>query len=267
MPIERLTEKREFLNCNISIGSYRAFINTLTLNAATLTSTTVCVANVHMLVEANQDIFMQAILNRADVVTPDGMPLAKGLEIIYGAKQDRVAGMDLLPSLIEEAAKRGIGVFFYGSTDEVLNAMIKRATSEYPHLNVAGAYSPPFRAMTEEEDQEVISMINKVQPGFVFVGLGCPKQEKWMFKMQGKIHSVMIGLGGAFPVYARTQTRAPQWMQDKGLEWLFRLYQEPGRLWKRYLVTNTIFMKLFAQEYYHKVIRGKVSHKERENWV
>jgi N-acetylglucosaminyldiphosphoundecaprenol N-acetyl-beta-D-mannosaminyltransferase len=149
--------------------------------------------------------------------------------------------MDLLPILIEESAKRKRSIYFYGSTVEVLDNIKKRINFDHPSLGIK-MYSPPFRLLTEKEDQDVIKEINCFNPDFVFVALGCPKQEKWMAQHKGKINSCMIGLGGAFPVYAGLQNRAPKWMSNNSLEWLYRFFLEPKRLLRRYFVTNFLFI-------------------------
>ncbi|WP_345985240.1 WecB/TagA/CpsF family glycosyltransferase [Sulfurimonas sp. HSL-1656] len=213
-------------------------------------SSYVCVVNVHMTMEAHRDAAFGAVVNNADIATPDGMPIAKAMKLLYGIEQDRVAGMDLLPDLMGECEKRGKSVFLYGSTDEILEKIVVRAKQELPNLTI-DAYSPPFRTLSPEEKEEIVSRINAKNPGFVFVALGCPKQEKWMAEHLGSIDSCMIGLGGSFEVYAGVKTRAPDWMQKYSLEWLYRLIQEPGRLWKRYLTTNIPFILLLIKQWAH----------------
>lgn len=257
MPIERILEKRELLHCNINIGSYQTFIKFLTQRAAKLKSSYICVANVHMLIEAHKNPSFAQILKNADMVTPDGAPVALGLKLLYGVHQDRVAGMDIMPSLISESSKSGIGIYFYGSTVPVLNAIKVKINQLYPEAKIAGMHSPPFRKLTVAEEDVIVEKINKSGAGFVFVALGCPKQEIWMASMKGRINAVMIGLGGAFPVFAGTQSRAPKWMQEYSLEWLYRLIQEPGRLWKRYFYTNSLFLILFMLELMKVKILGK----------
>ena len=233
--------KKEILGVNISIGSFRLFIERLFLLSADKFSSYVCVCNVHMLIEAKNKNSFNELLNKADVVTPDGKPVAQALSFKYNYNQERVAGMDLLPILIEESAKRKRSIYFYGSTVEVLDNIKKRINFDHPSLEIK-MYSPPFRLLTEKEDQDVIKEINCFNPDFVFVALGCPKQEKWMAQHKGRINSCMIGLGGAFPVYAGLQNRAPKWMSNNSLEWLYRLFLEPKRLLRRYFVTNFLFI-------------------------
>ncbi len=200
-----------------------------------------------MCIEAFQSKEFALVVNSADIVTSDGKPLCVGLKWVYGINQERVAGMDLTPSLFEEAASKGIKVFLYGSTDIVLDKIQQIAKERYPKLCIAGAISPPFRLLSEEEVQNDINTINDSGAGIVLVALGCPKQEKWMYRMRGSINAVMIGVGGAFPVFAELQPRAPKWMQDYSLEWLQRLLLDPKRLFKRYFHTNTLFVFLLLK--------------------
>jgi N-acetylglucosaminyldiphosphoundecaprenol N-acetyl-beta-D-mannosaminyltransferase len=241
-------KKRRVVSLDISTGPYNSFVDKINQLANESVSSYVCVANVHMTIEAWQNPDFAAVVNNADIATPDGMPLAKSLKLLYGIDQQRVAGMDLLPDLIAEADKKGLSVFFYGSTDEVLEKINARINREYPAVKIAGVYSPPFRVLSEQEESEIVATINDSGANMVMVALGCPKQELWMAKHKGKIDAVMLGVGGAFPVYAGTQSRAPMWMQKYSLEWLYRLGQEPRRLFKRYFVTNSLFVLLLMRE-------------------
>ncbi|MFP5040207.1 WecB/TagA/CpsF family glycosyltransferase [Parasediminibacterium sp. JCM 36343] len=240
--------KKDFLSIKLTLGSYGNFVSEIVNLAKAKTSAYVCVANVHMLVEAFQNKVFGNIVCNADITTPDGMPLVVALKWLYGIKQDRVAGMDLLPSLLEEAENQQLPIFFYGGTDEMIASTAIYISKHYPALSNIGYYSPPFRPLTIEEEQAVISKINHSGAGMVFVILGCPKQEKWMASMRGKINAVMVGIGGALPVMIGLQKRAPEWMQRNSLEWLYRLSQEPKRLFKRYFVTNSVFIFLVLKE-------------------
>lgn len=223
--------------------------------AKSRTSDYVCVANVHMLVEAYHDARFAAIVNDADVVTPDGMPLAKGLQLLYGQRQDRVAGMDLLPDLLAKAEQEHLRCFIYGGSEAMLAQSRKYMDAHFPHL-VCGYYSPPFRMLTTAELKQDAMRINNFGAHLVFVALGCPKQEKWMASMKGVVQAYMLGIGGALPVMVGMQQRAPEWMRKASLEWLYRLAQEPKRLFKRYAVTNTLFLYLFGKSYWRKLVRG-----------
>ncbi|WP_416667478.1 WecB/TagA/CpsF family glycosyltransferase [Egbenema bharatensis] len=211
------------------------------------TSKTVCVANVHMLMEAHSSSDFASTLLNADLVTPDGMPLVWLMNLL-GKRQDRVAGMDILAALCQEISSRDISVFFVGSEPEILQQMKVRLNREFPDLQIAGMEPLPFRPLTPAEDREIINKINQSGAGIVFVSLGCPKQEIWMNQHQGKIHAVMVGLGGVFPVYAGIHKRAPSWVRQSGFEWLYRLIQEPRRLWKRYFTTIPPFLYLATKQ-------------------
>ena len=202
----------------------------------------VCVANVHMLVEARQRPEFREVLETADLVTPDGMPLVWMMRRGGNPCQERVAGMDLLPALCVRAADEGVPVFFLGATQEVLDAMRSRLQAEVPQLKIAGMVAPPFRPLAPAENRALVDTINRSGARILLIALGCPKQEEWMYRNRDQIGAVMVGLGAAFGVYAGLQRRAPHAMQRSGLEWLFRLSQEPKRLWKRYLVTNLRFL-------------------------
>ncbi len=202
-----------------------------------------------MIIEAHWDSKFADLVNKADLVTPDGMPLAKAMKLLYSIEQDRVAGMDLLPDLLKNAEVEKLGVFFYGGTDEMLAKTQEYIQKNYPKLNKQQYLSPPFRPLTTDEETDVIKQINDSGAQLVFVALGCPKQEKWMASMKGRINACMLGIGGALPVMIGMQKRAPMWMQKISLEWLYRLIQEPRRLFKRYLITNTLFLfLLFLQK-------------------
>lgn len=201
----------------------------------------VTICNAHVVVTAAQDKAYGAIINASDMATPDGAPVAWMLRRQGFAGQSRISGPDLMWSLCERAASEGIHVYCYGSTDETLALLKQRLNAAFPVLGVT-MESPPFRSLSPQEDAEAVERINTSGAGLVFVGLGCPKQERWMAKHRGQVQAVMLGVGAAFDFHAGTVNRAPLWMQRHGLEWLHRLCSEPRRLWKRYLVTNTLFV-------------------------
>lgn len=236
-------KKRKIIKSFISIGRYEEFMTNILKLSQESKSSYVCVSNVHMNIEAYRNDDFCDIVNNADIVTPDGMPLAKAMKLLYGIEQDRVAGMDLMPDLMQVSERKNLSIYLYGSTDDVLDKIKVKAKKEFPNLELH-AYSPSFKELSAEEKSDIVDEINSKNPDFVFVALGCPKQEKWMAEHKGKIHSCMIGLGGAFEVYAGVKDRAPKWMQDYALEWLYRLIQDPKRLWKRYMVTNTFYVLL-----------------------
>lgn len=227
-------------------------------------SRVVCVANVHMLMEAYWNPVFARILENADMVTPDGMPLVWMIRQV-GIPQDRVAGMDMLLSLCNLAPLYNVSVFFLGSKPEVLEKMQTKVLNEFPHLKVAGFKSLPFRPLTQAEDDALIKEINNSGAGLIFVSLGCPKQEKFIHQHRGKIRAVMIGIGAVFPVYAGFHNRAPEWVRESGLEWFYRLVQEPNRLFGRYAKTIPPFMLLATKQLlteYHWLDRVKKQYSE-----
>jgi N-acetylglucosaminyldiphosphoundecaprenol N-acetyl-beta-D-mannosaminyltransferase len=246
--IEAGMKTKELIHMKISLGSYKNFVENLMRLARFKQSSYVCVANVHMFVESYKSESFKKIVNNAVVVTPDGQPLTLGLRFLYGIKQERVAGMDLLPDLLASAEELKIPVAFYGGTQEMLDRTAIYLKNNYPRLLVPKLFSPPFRTLTPEEELPVIDMLNQSGAGIIFVVLGCPKQEKWMSSMQNRVQALMIGIGGALPVLVGMQKRSPVWMQRRGLEWLFRLSQEPRRLFKRYATTNSYFIYLLLKE-------------------
>lgn len=204
-------------------------------------SSYVAICNSHSVVTAADDPEFRLALSQADMATADGMPVAWMMRRLGYPDQQRINGPDLMLHYCEAAARSGTSIYLYGSTDPVLAQLVGRLETLFPGLRIAGTYSPPFRPLTEVEDAEICRRIDESGAGVVFVSLGCPKQEKWMHAHRGRIPAVMIGVGAAFDYHAGTLSRAPAWMRDRGLEWLHRLASEPRRLWKRYLVTNTLF--------------------------
>ncbi|HQW86759.1 MAG TPA: WecB/TagA/CpsF family glycosyltransferase [Flavobacteriales bacterium] len=236
--------KRAVVDVGITLGSFDDHVRMIAALGAAHRSSYVCCVNAHMAVEAARDPAFAAVVNSADLATADGMPLLRCLQWIGGERQDRVAGNDLMPALLARAAEQGLSVYLYGGREEVLTRIRDRAARELPALRIAGVHAPPFRALSDAEMKADADRINASGAHIVMVSLGCPKQERWMAAMRPSVNAVMLGLGGAFLLYAGVDTRAPKWMRDLSLEWLYRLALEPGRLWKRYLVTNTFFLVL-----------------------
>lgn len=211
-------------------------------------SKVVCIANVHMLIEAHRDQGFAPILSSADLITPDGMPLVWMLKLQGVRQQDRVAGLDVMLALCEKASADGVSMFFLGSQSVILEQMRARLEREFPDLKIAGMESLPFRPMTVAEDEAIVQKLNQSGAGILFLSLGCPKQEKWMSAHKDRVQMVMIGVGGVFPVYAGIQRRAPRVVRLAGFEWLYRLLQEPQRLWGRYAGTIPIFLWLALKQ-------------------
>ncbi|MBI1767597.1 MAG: WecB/TagA/CpsF family glycosyltransferase [Bacteroidetes bacterium] len=237
-------KRKKILNSIISIGDYQAFIDEIFHFAKSKIPSYVCFANVHMIIEAYHNKTFQKMINEANLVAPDGRPLSLFLRLSEGIKQDRVCGMDILPDLLKQAEATRKSVYFYGTTEELLKIIAQKAKNEFPALNIVGYYSPPFRALSEKEDEAITEKIRAAQPDLVFVSLGCPKQERWMAEHKNKLNACLLGFGQAFKVYAGVEKRLPKWMRNLSLEWAYRLYLEPGRLWKRYMYTNSYFLFL-----------------------
>jgi N-acetylglucosaminyldiphosphoundecaprenol N-acetyl-beta-D-mannosaminyltransferase len=238
----------------VSMGGYQDYVQQIIRLAVARTSSYVCFANVHMLMEAYQLPEFNQVVNEADIVAPDGRPLSILMRHHYGIDQQRACGMDMFKDILEAAQQHQVSVFFYGSTPEVLETVTTKAKQEFTSLKIAGSFSPPFRPLTPEEDQAVVNLIKASEAQLLFVSLGCPKQEKWMFEHRGQVAACMLGLGQAFLVYAGLEKRLPPWARDLSLEWLYRLYLEPKRLWKRYLKSNSMFLFLAGKSIFlHKL--------------
>ncbi len=230
------------LSVHIDAVGWSDAVDRLVAWGRTRKSRYVTICNVHVVVSASRDVAYRDVINSSDLATPDGAPVAWMLRRLGFVNQPRISGPDLMAVLCERCATGGIPVYFYGSTEGTLAALAKRLRIVFPGLGIAGMESPPFRPLSVEEDAASVERINASGAGIVFVGLGCPKQECWMAEHRGRVNAVMIGVGAAFDFHAGTIRRAPQWMQNTGLEWLHRLCSEPRRLWRRYLVTNTLFV-------------------------
>jgi len=212
----------------------------------------VCCCNVHSVVTARQDEKFGQVVAQADMATADGAPVAWFLRKLGFKGQQRINGPDLMWRCCAEAEITGVSVYLFGSTPETLKLLDAKLKKNFPRLVIAGIHSPAFGTVSEEVKRAEIEHINASGAGLVFVGLGCPKQEWWIAKNRGVVSGVMMGVGAAFDYHAGTLKRAPLWMQNSGLEWLHRLASEPRRLWKRYLVTNSIFVVTAVRQLYFK---------------
>lgn len=209
-----------------------------------------CVSNVHTTVMSYENPEYRAIQNGGIMAIPDGGPLSSmGRKHGFDMMQ-RTTGPSYLEEILKLSEQYGWRHYFYGATEETLAKLRIELLQKYPNLQIADMYSPPFRPLSDEENKQIIEQINETKPDFVWVGLGAPKQERWMAAHQGKIQGFMVGVGAAFDYLAGNIKRAPNWMQQSNMEWLYRLLQDPKRLFKRYLETNTKFI-------WHAIIRGK----------
>jgi N-acetylglucosaminyldiphosphoundecaprenol N-acetyl-beta-D-mannosaminyltransferase len=234
------------LGTRVDSTSYHEATAVITEWAAQNLSKYVCVATVSQVMEGHDAPAFQAVMNQADLVTPDGMPLVWGLRLLGWKGATRVYGPDLTPIVLARAAADGLPVGFYGGSPEVLEQFVQAMTARFPELKAAYAFSPPFRPLTPAEDQQVVQEIKESGARILFVATGNPAQELWMAAHRGKVPAVMIGVGAAFDFLTGAKRQAPRWMMGIGLEWLFRLATEPRRLWKRYLKHNPRFVVLFA---------------------
>ena len=230
------------LGTNINVTDMEKTVRYMETHLEELRGHYICVSNVHTTVTAYRNPQYRAVQNGAAMNIPDGKPLS--IVQRMGGEKDagRVPGPDLMPELFALSEKKGSRHYFYGSTQETLDALKERLAEKYPEMTVAGMYSPPFRPMTEEEDREAVERINAAKPDFIWVGLGAPKQEKWMAEHEGRLCGVMLGVGAGFDFHAGTVKRAPKWMQEICMEWLYRIGQDPKRLLVRYLDTNFSFV-------------------------
>lgn len=220
------------------------------------TNAYVTLSNVHMVVESLLNKKFNAIVSNATLRLADGMPLCHATRLIYSEKLERIAGMDLLPAILHVAEQESLSIYFLGSQEHIMQKFFERLHQEHPRLKVAG-YNTAMVSCELEKNQALIEEINTSGADIVCVCLGCPKQETWMSISSPFIPAVMLGLGAAFAVYAGELSRAPLWMQKASLEWLHRLIQDPVRLWKRYFVTNSIFLGLiFVQFLCHHTMKS-----------
>lgn len=227
--------------------SWDTAINKLLAWARSRQSRYVAICNAHLVVTASNNLAYREVINGADMATPDGAPVAWMLRKQGYRTQPRISGPDLMWKLCERAQDENLSIYCFGSTATTLSLLNDALIRSFPRLQFT-MESPAFRDLTPEEDEEVVQRINMSGASIVFVGLGCPKQERWMAEHRGRIHAVMLGVGAAFDFHAGSVKRAPEWMRDYGLEWLHRLIAEPRRLWRRYLVTNTQFIIKAAKQ-------------------
>ncbi len=230
------------LGADIDTLEWSTVLATLSTWAHKQESRYICICNAHSIVTARQDKAFSTAIAQADMATPDGAPVAWMIRRLGFKTQQRINGPDLMWNYCAQAAQQHESIYLYGGTSATLQELQCRLARVFPGLRVAGAESPPFRPLTADEDAAVVARINASGAGTVWVSLGCPKQELWMAAHRGRVNAVMIGVGAAFEYHAGVIPRAPRWMQNSGLEWLHRLYTEPRRLWRRYLVTNTLFI-------------------------
>lgn len=251
----RKVDKSKIPTCNI-MGVNIAAINMDWLLSFTdqyikeLRGDYMCVSNVHTTVTAYENESYRTVQNGGIMAIPDGGPLSAVGQKRGHEKMRRTTGPGYMTEILKRSSEKGWKHYFYGSTEETLERLKTVLEKDYPDIQVVGMYSPPFGPVNPEEDLDIITQINEASPDFVWVGLGAPKQEKWMAAHQGKIEGFMVGVGAAFDYLVGNIKRAPKWMQDKNMEWAYRLMQEPKRLFSRYWHSNTKFI-------WYACIRGK----------
>ena len=247
-----INEYCKILDVYISAVNMQETVNYLTTQIEDIRGQYVCIANVHTTVTAHKDADYRNIQNHSVLTLPDGNPLSVACRKCGFADTTRVTGPDLMTELFKLSESNGYRHYFYGSSQNTLLHLEKCLKENYPKLVIAGMYSPPYRTLTEEEEKIDIDRINQTNPDYIWIGLGAPKQERWMYRNQGKLHGLMIGVGAGFDFHAGLIKRAPIWMQRLSLEWLFRLAQSPKYLWKRYFRTNGYYIfKQICGKAYH----------------
>ena len=241
----------EILGVPLALTDYERTIEWMDATIATGQRGYVCVAAVHTVMACQEDPELRAAVLGSDLTVPDGQPLVWAMNALGHDLSSRVYGPDLMARYCERAALTGARMFLYGGRNQgALVQLALNLRTRYPGLNIAGGYAPPFRALTGEEQDFVLDEINRSQADVVWVGIGVPKQEKWMAAMRGRLRApVLVGVGAAFDFHAGLVSQAPRWMQSMGLEWAYRLLQEPGRLWRRYLRYNPRFVAGFLRQW------------------
>ena len=239
-------ESRHILGLRVDCTHYAEAVELIYQLSRSQRGASVCVATVHMVMEAYDDPDYRRVVNGADLVTSDGVPLVWGLRLLGLPRAERVYGPTLTPKLCAKAEATGCRVGFLGGTAETLAALSRQLRRDFPKLDIVFSHAPPFRPLTPDEDASLVAAIEAAGVQILFVGLGCPKQERWMAEHRDRLHCTSVGVGAAFDFIAGSKLQAPGWLQRAGLEWLFRLSTEPGRLWRRYLYNNPRFIWAFA---------------------
>jgi N-acetylglucosaminyldiphosphoundecaprenol N-acetyl-beta-D-mannosaminyltransferase len=239
---------RDVLGMRVDATSYEDASRRVVWWAQEGRSAYVCVASVHMVMETFDSKAFREVVNGADLITPDGRPLMWALRSLGVKGASQVRGTDLTTHVVEHAAREKVQIGLYGGTPESLDSFVRVLEARYPEVKVACRIAPPFRPLTAEEDEDVTREIVASGARILFVGIGCPKQERWMAGHKGRIPAVMLGVGAAFDFHTGRVRQAPHWMQVAGLEWVFRLVMDPRRLWKRYAKHNPRFVGLFLRQ-------------------
>lgn len=237
------------LGVNVSASSYSEVVEKCEQWARNGESRTVLFVSMHGIMEAHDKPAFRADMNTADLANPDGMPVVWALRAFGARNANRVYGPDTTVALLRAAQESGIPIGFYGGDEATLAKLVFEVEKQYPGVNVAFRMSPPFRKLSDEEDEAIVKEINDSGVRWLFIGLGCPKQENWVFAHKGRVNAVLLAVGAAFDFVAGTKPQAPRWMMRNGLEWAFRLASEPRRLAGRYFKNIPRFMVLVAYQW------------------
>lgn len=248
------------LGMRVDVTSYADTSRRVLRYANEARSAYVCVANVHMTMEAHDSQAFRTVVNEADLVVPDGVPLVWAARLLGKKHTKQVRGANLVLEVAERAASEGVPIALYGGTPESLSDFVRLLERRYPGLRITCAISPPFRPLTPEEDEEYTRLISASGARILFVGIGCPRQERWMAAHRDRIPAVMLGVGAAFDFHTGRIRQAPRWMQRAGLEWVFRLAMDPKRLWRRYARHNPRFIALFLVQLARTGLGGGKAH-------
>ncbi|HAC91286.1 MAG TPA: glycosyltransferase [Planctomycetaceae bacterium] len=236
-------KKVNVLGMGVSCVDYQSAVSSIVFAAKQGLSGLVSCHSVHAVVTLTSTAQLQDMINQFDLITPDGQPVRWAMNWLHRAKlKERVYGPELMLRLCAQAQQDAMPVYLYGGNEIVSEKLCAALQDKFPGLIIAGAEAPPFRPLTLEEDLQVAKRINASGAKLIFIGLGCPKQDQFAYRQRDRIQGIQICVGAAFDFHAGVKAMAPYWMQKRGLEWLFRLYQEPGRLWKRYVTTNSVFV-------------------------
>jgi N-acetylglucosaminyldiphosphoundecaprenol N-acetyl-beta-D-mannosaminyltransferase len=254
MPSDSSTERQRVnvLGVGVDAIDMPTAVRRISAAAAAGRAGYVCVTGVHGVMEAQRDPALRQILNSSLVTTPDGMPMVWLGRASGFRKMTRVYGPDLMLEVCRESVKSGATHFLYGGTDGVAEELADSLRQRFPGLQIVGTYTPPFRTLSESEERQLAERVEELHPDFMWIGLSTPKQERFMAKYAGRLAAtVMLGVGAAFDMHSGRTKQAPRWMQRIGLEWLFRLLQEPRRLFKRYATNNPAFVVQVALQRLH----------------
>lgn len=239
--------KSKILSMDVNVIDIKMAVDKIAGLALKKRGSYVCVSNVHMCMEVFDSQTFKKVVNGADLILPDGRPLSWAQKLLGHSTATQVRGQDIMNALCVMSCNEELRIGLYGGQSKmVLDAVQTKLKLHYPTIKLTYAFSPPFRPLAQEEDDDVIAQINSVGVDILFVGIGCPKQEYWMAEHREQLGCVMLGVGAAFDFISGEKKHAPHWMQRAGLEWFFRLCAEPKRLWKRYLQQNPRFVFYFG---------------------